>query len=201
MAKEETRKKDITPVVRSKMKEQNAVEKAASRFFSEDTRTVGDYVVNEKIIPAVKNGIVDALFGAIEMLFFGTSTGSRRTRSGYSGGPSYVSYSSYSSGNRRYDYHDDRMERDNRRRFDFSRLCNDDGTPYDRGQIERIISSMEELINAYGEASVADLFSICGVSGVPTDNYWGWRDCRDFGKRMYGRGYCLDFADPIDIRR
>lgn len=193
--KKEVKRKLPAAVVKSKVKEKTGFEVWVSNFI--------DGVVIGKVVPAAKNMAVDFGIDFLESVFFGQATGRYRSnRYTYDRGDyPRVSYSSrYGSSNSRYNYHDDRMERDSRFRYDFTRLQNDDGSAYDRGQIEKIISSMQELIDHYGEASVADLFSICGVSPNPVDNYWGWRDCRDFGKRPYRDGYILDFAEPIDIR-
>ena len=183
-------KKEIKPVAHGRIKEKGLGEKAAEAFLSEDTRTVKNYILWDVLIPGIKNALADVVIGGIEMALFGSTRGGRSKSN--RGGGSYVSYSSYydsdrSGGSR------NRVDRSgNSANYDFSSIILDS-----RGEAEEVISSMEELVRKYGEASVADLCSLVGVSSKFTDNRWGWTDCRDFSYRRAGRGYVLDFAKPI----
>lgn len=180
-------KKEIKPVAKGRIKQKGVGDKVAGALLSEDTRTVGNYIVWDVLVPAIKNTIADVIIGGIETALFGSTRGSRSGRRG-SGSVSYTSY--YDSGRDRRSR--DRLDRSDRSsKYDFSDILLDT-----RGEAEDVVSSMEELVRRYGEASVADLCSLVGVTSQFTDNKYGWTDCRDFSYRRCGRGYILDFAKP-----
>ena len=180
-------KKEIKPIAKGHIKEKGLTDKAAEAIFSEDTRTVGNYILWDVIIPSFKNTIADMVIGGIEMVLFGSSRGSRRKR-----GDSRVSYAGYYEGSSRYDRGDSRVDyRDRNRQYSYDDILLDD-----RGEAEEVVSTMEDLVRKYGEASVADLCSLVGVNSKHTDQKWGWTDSRDFSYRRSGRGYILDFAKP-----
>lgn len=180
-------KKEVKQVVKGRVKEKGLGEKAAEAFFSEDSKTVGNYIIWDLLVPGLKN----ALMSILEMALFGSTRGTRRSTFS-SGGRSHVSYGGYyddsrtSSGRNRVDLSGSSAK------YDFSDILLDT-----RGDAEEVITSMEELVSRYGEASVADLCSLVGVSQRHTDTKWGWRDIRDFSYRRASRGYILDFASPI----
>ena len=183
-------KKEIRPVAHGRIKEKGLGEKAAEAFLSEDTRNVKNYILWDVLIPGIKNAVADVVIGGIEMMLFGSTRG-RKGSSGSRGG-SYVSYSSYYDSDRSVGGRS-RVDRGgSSSNYDFSNILLDS-----RGEAEEVISSMEELVKRYGEASVADLCQLVGVTSKFTDNRWGWTDCRDFSYKRSGRGYILDFARPI----
>jgi hypothetical protein len=130
--------------------------------------------------------------GGIEMLLFGEKKGSRTTRDR---GRSYVSYNSYS--NRDRDRRDDRRDRDRssvaRARHNF-----DDIILETRGEAEEVLSCLADLTQDYGQASVADLYDLVGITGQFTDNKWGWTDISSASAtRARNGGYVLNLPKPI----
>ena len=129
------------------------------------------------------------VIGGIEMALFGSTRGSRRNSS--RGREGHVSYTSYYDTDNRNVSRSRVSSPDRSSRYNFS-----DIELESRGDAEEVISTMEELVLKYGEATVADLCSLVGITPKHTDNKWGWTDRRDFNYRRAGRGYVLDFADP-----
>ena len=187
----EENKREVKPIVKGKVHEKNLGEKAAEAFLSEDTRTVKNYILWDVIVPAIKNTLADVVIGGIEMVLFGSSRGSRnRTQRG---GATRVSYTDYYEGPSNGESNSRVGDRFRDDKYSYSDILLDT-----RGEAEDVITTMEELIDRYGEATVADLYSLVGVAGRPhTDNKWGWSDKRDLSYRRSGRGYVLDFAKPI----
>ena len=183
----EEKKKEITQIVSGKIREKSLAEKAGDVFLSEDTRTVKNYILWDVLIPAIKNGLADVVIGGIEMALFGSTRGRRS-----SGGSSHVNYTSYSRGDNRDNYGRRVVNTDRNSRYEFSNVYLDS-----RRDAEEVISAMEDLVRDYGEATVADLNSLVGITGKFIDNKWGWTDCRDFHVSRSGRGYVLDFNAPI----
>lgn len=182
-------KKEVTQIVKGKIREKTALEKAGDVFLSEDTKTVKNYILWDVLIPAIKNGLADVIIGGIEMALFGSTRG-RRSSSG--GGSSRVNYTSYSRDNNRDSYGRRVANTDRNSRYEFNNVYLDS-----RSDAEEVIASMEDLVRDYGEATVADLNSLVGITGKFIDNKWGWTDCRDFHVSRSGRGYILDFNPPI----
>lgn len=184
--------KDIKPIVQGHVKKKGFGEKAAEVFLSEDTKNVKDYVLWDILIPGIKNAFADIVIGGIEMALFGSTRSSRTGSSRRGGSETRVSYRSYYDNDRDIPGRS-RIDRSGSSDvYDFSNIILDS-----RGDAESVIVSMEELIKRYGDATVADLCSLVGVSSRHTDNNYGWTDCRDFGYRRAGRGYVLTFAKPI----
>lgn len=178
-------KKMIQPVVKGRVKEDTVLDKFTRVFFSADAKSVVEVIVEDFIVPGFKNMVVSA----VETALYGAPT--RRSR-----GSTHVSYDRMFDRDRRSGSSSrmDRRDRSTRSdRYDFSTIELDT-----RGEAEKVIFAMEDLLDKYdGEATVADLKSIVGISSNHIDNKWGWRDSRDFGIARSGRYWVLDFADPI----
>lgn len=183
---EEKQKREIVPVAQGKVRKKSLAEKAGDVLLSEDTRVVKDKVFEDYIIPGIRNFLADVIIGGLEIALFGSSRGRR------SGG-SHVNYSSYSRRDDRRDssYRMDRSDRSSRNSYNDIYFDT-------RGDAEEVLAGMEELVREYHEATVADLYSLAGVTKKQyTDNNWGWTDCRAFHVRRSGSGYMLDFDPPI----
>jgi hypothetical protein len=170
-----------------KTKEKGLFSKLGETFLSEDASKVKSYILTDVIIPAVKDTIVDIVKNGIDMIFYGEP---RADRSKQKGGGTYVSYNSYynpSSRSRTTDTRDRDRSRSNSREFIFD----------SRGEAEKVLDTLFDLVEEYKAASVADLCSLVGVTGEWTDNKWGWLDLKGSSvKRVHG-GYILDLPRPI----
>lgn len=49
---------------------------------------------------------------------------------------------------------------------------------------ESVIDAMGDLIETYGQASIADLYDLVGKTAEYTDNRYGWKSVRNFGIRV-----------------
>jgi hypothetical protein len=120
------------------------------------------------------------------MLLFGERKGSKTRRDK---DRSYVSYNSYSSRDRDRDRRDDRRELSQR---DRARHNFDDILISSRGEAEEVLSHLVDLTIDYGQASVADLYDLVGITGEFTDNKWGWTDLRSASVSRVRDGYLLN---------
>ena len=180
-------------------KKKSFVKKITEIFLEDDTRSVGDYVFHDVLIPAAKGMISDMIGGGLEMLLFGGRRGSRTTRDR---GRSYMNYSnaSYRGATRESSLH--RETRDTgrnissvgRARFDFDEIVLDT-----RGEAEEVLSHLADLVIDYSEASVADLYDLVGITSSYTDNKWGWRDLRGANVNRVRGGYMLNLPRPQPI--
>lgn len=178
---QEEPKKKIEKVVTGtvKTRKKNEIHKFADIFISEDISSVKSYIFMDVLVPAMKKAISDIVTNGIDMILYG---GNGRTNR--SSGASRISYRNY------YDQKDD-----NRRSYDGSRTrtgySHDDIVLETRGEAEEVLTRMDELIDAYGEVSVADLYDLIGKTCNYTDNRYGWTNIRNAEPIRVRDGYML----------
>lgn len=187
--KEEPRK--IEKVIKGKalQRKKSLYKRFVETFIGEDVNSVTSYILHDVLIPAAKSTLSDMVQGGIEMLLFGERRGSRTTRDK---GRSFVSYNNYSSptGARR----DERREPTQRNR---SMHNFDDIVLVTRGEAEEVLSHLVDLITDYGEASVADLYDLVGLTEEFTDRKYGWTNLRSASVSRAREGYLLNLPKPI----
>jgi hypothetical protein len=187
-------RKKIEPIVTGKVIKQQKTfgQKLSETFFGDDTRTVGDYILHDILIPAMKSTLSDMVGGGIEMLLFG------ERRSGKSSiyrdrDRSYVPYN-------RITRQDDRsrdsrsMSRTARSRQDFDEIILES-----RGEAEDVLSHMVDLIDDYGVVSVGDYYELVGIEASYTDNKYGWTNVRDAFVERVRNGYSIRLPRPREI--
>jgi len=181
--KKEKLEKIVTGTVKSKKK--NGF---LSSFLTGDMLDIKDYVIQDVLIPAVKNTIEDIITNGISMLLNNGET--RRGSNRRSSTSSRISYRSY------YEREESERDRGRRRETGYSY---DDVILESRAEAEEVIARLDELIDVYGMASVADLYDLVGISGQYTDNKYGWTDVRSASHVRVRDGYLLKMprAKPL----
>ena len=170
-------RKKIEPVAKAKTKKKSEIKKFTDVFIAEDVTSVKNYIINDVLIPAAKKAISDIVTNGIDMILYGEARGKDRRRD--SG--SRVSYTKYYERDRDRDY--DRR-RDRRSVYDYDDIILDT-----RREADDVLNRMDDLIDAYGMVSVADLYDLVGVSGNYTDNKYGWTNLRNAEVRRTRDGY------------
>lgn len=161
--KETIEKKKVEKVITGSAKtKKNELRKLTDVFISEDVKNVKEYVFMDVLIPAIKKAIVDIVTDGVNMIFYGGNA----HRGGSGSSASKISY------NRYYDRKDERRPNDSHRTL--SGYSYDDVTLESRAEAEEVLTRMSELIDTYGEVSVADLYDLVGVTCEYTDNRYGW---------------------------
>lgn len=164
------------------------------RFFGDDIPNVKDYLIDDIAIPAVKNTIDSLICSATGILLFGDA-GRRRTSNGggYYGGRPYTNYGSYYSGGGGQSV----ASRQNLRpKRPFDDLIFDI-----RGDADRILQGMFDVLETYGRVSVADLKGLLDISQEFTDNNWGWTNLDGSDIRRVKEGFVLVLPDVVSLRR
>lgn len=162
-------------------------------FGGEDARGVGQFVIFDIIVPAVKATINDIVGQGVERLLYG-ETGRRQN----AGRSQHTSYSRV-SGERASSSINDRdreYSRASRARFDF-----DDIILPTRGEAEKVLDTMVEVWREYGSVRVADLYDLVGITSDYTDNNFGWVDIRQADVSRVRNGYVLDLPRPVSLDR
>lgn len=142
----------------AKAKKKSEVKKLTDVFISEDIHNVKTYIWLDIIVPIVKKAISET----VDVILYG-ETGHSKKKSP----ASRVSYRSY------YEDRDDNRRRDygsiRRSNYDYNDIVLEN-----RGDAEEVLIKLDELIDVYGSASIADLYDMVGMSGSYTDNRYGW---------------------------
>lgn len=174
--------KVVTGTVKTKKKSE--VGKFADVFVAEDMSSVGAFIFNDVVVPAIKKLIYDAGKNALEMSLFGAPRRGDRDSHG-----AQVSYRQY--------YDNDRFDE---RPTSKSRLDFDDLTFTNRGDAERVLDEMIAAVRRYGLVTVADMYEMAGERQPYTSNNYGWMSLRGADVERCRGGYYLRLpkAQPID---
>lgn len=170
----------------AKVKKGNKLRKLTDIFISEDIANVKSYIVQDVLIPTIKKAISEMIKNGIDMILYGSS-GSIRSNST----ADRISYSKYYDPNNRY------ISRESKVR---SGLRCDDIIFDNRGEAETVLFRMNELIDNYGMATVADFYDLAGLTGEYTSNNYGWTNIRSAEVVRARDGYIIKMpkAMPID---
>lgn len=168
-------------------KKKNGMQKFADEFISEDAKNIKSYVLGEVLIPAIKKAISDIVTDGIDMILYGGNSGGRSRRSS----ADKVSYRSYYDRDRRPS---DRLTTGYNRGY-----ANDDIIVDSRGEAEDVLARMDEIIDTYGVASIADLYELVGITGNYTDNKYGWTSMRNAQVVHVRDGYMLKMPKAMPI--
>ena len=183
-------KEKVAPVVEGKVevKKKSDVQKIASSFFQEDMRTVGDSILTDVIMPSIKKTIYDIFNKGMGMLLYGSSYSPKKQT-----GASKISFMDYyNSGSN--------VQRAVASRRSRSVYDYDEIVIYDKGEADSVLERMDEIIEHYGMASVADLYDLVGVTGDWTNNKYGWTDLSMASVVRVRDGYLINLprAEAID---
>ena len=197
---EEVREKKVEKVICGTVvqKKKGLIKKITETFIEDDTKSVGDYVIHDVLVPAAKSMVSDMVSGGIEMLLFGGRRGSRTFRDR---GRSYVNYSSasYRGPSRDIPIRHDRdagrsMSYSGRSRHDFDEIILET-----RGEAEEVLSHLVDLTVDYDVATVADLYDLVGVVSNFTDNKYGWTNLSGASVSRVRGGYVINLPRPQPI--
>lgn len=185
----EVTKKKVEKVVKGKVKvkKKSEFQKFMGTFISEDAKNVKSYVFMDILVPTIKKALSDIVNDGISMILYGeTGHGKKSSTAGR------VSYRNY------YDRRDDDRNRDTRATR--SGYSYDDIVLDTRGEAEDVLTRMDELIETYEMASVADLYDLVGMTGNYTDNKYGWSNLRNAEVVRVRDGYLLKLPKVTPIK-
>lgn len=184
-------KKEIVSVAKARVKRESTAKKIVGEIIREDARSVGETVLWDVIIPTVKNLISDTVTRGIESMLYG---GDSRPRSR----SSYSDYSGYSRPKGTRDRPAERRERRSARHAEPER----NEIIFDtRSDANDVIDRMSDLIDQYGQVSLADLNALIGASSNFIDDNWGWTDMGSFDVRQVRDGFMLTHDEPQSLKQ
>ena len=184
-------KKTIEPVAKARIKRESTARKVVGEIIREDVHSVGETVLWDVVIPTVKNLISDTVTRGIESMLYG---GDSRPRSRNS----YSDYSGYSRPKGNRDRPAERRERRSARHAEPER---NEIIFESRSDANDVIDRMSDLIDQYGQASLADLNALIGASSNFIDDNWGWTDMGSFDVRQVRDGFMLTHDEPQSLKQ
>lgn len=191
---EEKDRPEIKPVIQGEAirRKKGFGSKIRETFTGDDSRTVGNYILFEVFIPALKTMISDATKEATDRLLFGSD--SRRVSKSRDREGTYTPYGKmYNNGPSRAPQRD--LSSRARSQHDFDEIILGS-----RGEAEEVLDQLGVLVDDYGHAKVSDLYSMVGITGSYIDDRWGWTDLRSATTSRVRQGYLLDLPAPINLK-
>ena len=161
-------KRVVKQVANGVRKKKGFGKKLAESFIQNDVENVKSYVIDDVVIPGIKRAILDAICNSVSMLFYGDTRGSY-----FDDSPRRRSYRSYSS------MYEPRQRRERRAVEEPARRYSDldatDEIEYEtKGSADDVIKELNEIIDVYGLASVADFYEASRCSCDHVCNNYGW---------------------------
>lgn len=184
-------KKDPVVIGNVKPKKKSAGRQIVENFVNEDAETIKSHVIFDIVIPYVKDMISAGFHAALDMLLYGDGGSTRVTSSGRriisssSGGRDYNAISKQKkvgSAPRQQPYDDLVFE--------------------DRGDADKVLTVLEDLIDRYGFCSVYDFFETSGCTCDYTWKSWGWYDLNTAGiQRTRDGDFVINFPKPVVLNK
>ena len=191
-SKQAATEKKVEKVVRGrvKTKPKGGIGKLTDAIVTEDVNNVKNYIFADVLIPAIKKAISDIVREGIDMLLFGESRGSSRSRNN----ADYVSYQKYSRDDRRR-YNDPGVHPTRGR----NGLLTEDIILETRGEAEEVLRRMDEIIDTYDAVSIMDLYDLLGETAPYTADRYGWTNLANAEAVRVNGGYLVKLPRAITI--
>lgn len=170
---EKARKKVVSTPAKARKKSE--LEKAAEAMIAKDARDVGSYILMDVVVPKLTDLIISIVTDGVNIIFKGKPA-ARRDRNGYTNyAGSYRGDRAYGSNDRDDDY----------RSRNVGRMSYKDIVYESKPDAINVLQEMQDIINEYGEVTVADLFEISEITDNYTDTKYGWTN--------------IDHAEPVRV--
>jgi len=194
----EKKEKRVTRVVQGTvtMRKQPLIERLVS---GETTKNIIEYIIWDVLIPAAKSTVSDIVTHSIDMALYGEERGRRSSSSRLrrDRDRTFVSYGAMydrpRGSSRSLREERPTMRRtNNRHRFEEIILET-------RSDAEEVLSTLIELVDMYGIATVGDFYEAVGLGGEYTDRRYGWETLDTATVIPVRGGFILNLPGPILI--
>lgn len=189
---EEEREK-IDKIITGKVvvKKPNVLKRAARSMVADDVTNVGDFVVAEVFVPALRNLIYDIVSKGSHRILFGTSQIARRGVT--TSGPVTSLKTAY---------HEARSQGEPVRSISpeaAARHSFEDISLEFHSEAIDVLEKLVARIDRYRAVTVADFYQFLGMpTGFP-DRKWGWTNLDEANVRQTRDGYVFDLPRPIKL--
>lgn len=178
-----------TPVTTNvKVKKKSDRPKLSDIFIAEDVSSVGSHLFEDVLVPAIKKVVSDIVRDGIDMMLYGSTQRNKK-----SSNVSYVSYNRMSDRRDEGRSYKDATSRNHMYNYN-------DITFYSRGEAEMVLTQLDEIIEAYGMARVADLYDAIQVTPDYTAYDYGWMNLSSAKVVNTRDGYKLDLPRAVLLK-
>lgn len=162
-------------------------------FFKGSAREIPGHVLEEVIVPTIRDMFHEVMHNGIDRLFYGDRSGGRpRTTSSMANSMGHVAYNRMSTSTQPKPPQPRMLSRQAKARHDFSDLV----IPTAR-EAEEVLDRMYDLLSQGGDVSVGHLYELTGIEPSHTDMKYGWTSLRGAKViRLRQGGYLLDLPNP-----
>ena len=180
-------------------KKQSAWRKAKHRIFEQEGKELKNYIVNDVLIPSIKETISTMVSNGIDILLYGEARHVGQKRSGILGGSKYGNYVSYNSiSSNRNSSIVNRPSMASAANLRDS-LSLDEFIFDTREDANKILNSMSDILSVYNVVTVTDLYDLCSLKSHYTYNNYGWNDLSTAGVTLTRDGYLLNLPTPYAL--
>jgi hypothetical protein len=151
-----------------------------------EVRNIGNSLFSSIILPAMKGAVLDFFNDGLRMALF------REDSPRGVGRP--TAYNQRYKTRRQKPWQQSRAPQQNVQQIEevFEDIYFDE-----RREAERVLGRMMEFILEYGQATVGDLYNMCGLSPNYIHEDWEWHDLNRCRVQYSTNGYVIDFPDPV----
>lgn len=158
-------------------------------YAGDSAQSVGQYLLMDVIVPGTKNIISDLVTQGINRLLYG---GARPVQNGVRGaGTGYKKYFNGGASGGQAQQQSTPIVRQVQQPQGFGEII-----LKTRPDAELVIDELRALIEQYGNAKVANLYSLVGLTGNFTNQSYGWTNLSRAGVIQIREGYLLDLPQP-----
>lgn len=155
-------------VAKGHVKKRSSITKISDIFVAQDIKSVGSFVFERVVVPALQRLAVDTINSVARGIFMGESA----IGSGNVGNRSPASHTSYNS---IYDASQPKATVSSNHRtkgdYQFAELVFDS-----YGEAQLVLDKMDECLSDAGVVTIADMYQFADVSCPFTGNYYGWHN-------------------------
>jgi hypothetical protein len=167
-------------------------EKITNVFFGEEAKSIARFVIWDVLVPNAKDLFVEMVNSALNMRLYGEdkpTRGLRRDRDRTS-----INYGGFSR-ERGFG----RREREEPERRSRAVFAFQDVVIARKGDAEKVLAEMADVIDQYGVVSILDLCDMLDIQSEHTDQKWGWRTVGSAYTERVRDGYILVLPRPIEL--
>lgn len=173
----------IAPV---KVHKESSVSKFGKKIFTEDAKSVGSSLMDDVVIPGIKNFISNLIKTGVDAFIYGAK-GSSRPSNGLG-----TVYTSYSSGVRQVSNTNSNYSRP-------TQYSVQDISFETRADAEEVLIAMNGSIERYGMVSVGDFYDMISQKCSYTDQKYGWKDLSGAEVVRVRDGFSIRFPRVIPL--
>ena len=173
----------LKPITEGTLAEKNAFQKAVGLFMTEDLEAAKTYAVKSVILPSIKKGIMNILGRFLDV------DGSYNAPSS-SSGPNVIPYTAY--------YNRTPMtapQSTPQVSFDYA----DPIVPTEE-EAKKVRAALFEILRIKGVVRVIELYQLCHIPTVYTQNDFGWYEIASSKIMIYGDRFLIKMPKPVPIR-